>query len=268
MVKVYVDVLFLINFSVDYIVLTLIGVIFHYRVNKWKELLTAFLLSLYSLWALLFCGSYILLITTALLSAAIACRFVFPIKKRLAFAKTYLLFIMLSILFGGLTNVLFSVFEKLFGTQEIASDGKQVIVFTCLAALSSLMIWAGNKLLERGRNVDSIQLSFSFFNHKYSADLLVDSGNLAVDPLSGRHVIFLFEKYAKKHGITQYINNNEDFLKIKRVICVETAGGKKALPAYICDDIMLPDKIVKGVIAIMNDTEQTDYDGIFPTALL
>ncbi len=268
MVIVYVDILFIINFSVDYIVLLLTSMIFHFQMRKWRGVVTAFLLAVYGIWALLICGSYILLIVTAFLSVAVACRFSYPIRGLKMLLKCMFVFMLLSFMIGGLVEVLFRITGHL--TQQIGGerDGKQVIVFAGLALLSGIMIHIGNRLLDKGCRVRYIDIKFSIFNKDFKATLLVDSGNLVYEPLSGRHVLFVTEKYAKRSGFLHYINNNENILKRKRVLCIDTANGKRAIDAYLCDQVKLSDKMVSGAVAIMYGGENEIYDGVFPSALL
>ncbi len=268
MITVYVDVLFIINFSVDYIVLSLTGSIFHFRVKRWREILGALLMSIYALWALLICGSYVLLILSALAVIIFIVLFIYPIRGFRAFIKCMFTFFGLSFLFGGLIEILFRMMKHFMNSFTGERDGRQVIVFALLALVSTIFIWAGNKLLERGRDVQHIDAELVMLGKKYHASLFVDNGNMVCEPLSGRRVIFLTARYAEESGLMSYINNNEDFLKLKRIVCIDTANGKRALSAYLCDNISVTDKTVVGAVAIMPEEHCECHDGIFPSALL
>ncbi len=268
MITVYVDVLFLINFSVDYIVLVLTGAVFHFRVKRWRELLAAFFLSVYAMWALLLCGSYVLLILTACAVIAGVCRFVYPTRSIGGYIKCILVFTALTFIFGGLVELLFRIMGYLTGGFVGEKDGRQVLVFAGLALLSGGMIYIGNRLLDRSRGVRYVQVAFELVNRTFRAQLMVDSGNLVCEPISGRRVLFLTEAYAKKCGLVKYINNNEDIIKIKRYVCIETANGKRAVEAYLCDKIQVVDREVCGAVSIMQGGKGECCDGIFPSALL
>ncbi len=268
MITVYVDVLFLINFSVDYIVLLLTAGVFHFEMKKWRGILVSVGMAIYGLWALLMCGSYLLLILSAVLSVLAACRMAFPIRGVKMLVKCMFVYTALSFLCGGLVELLFRMTRNLTGSMAGERDGIQVLVFAGLALASAVMIHIGNRLLDRGRGVKYIHLSFSLPHRTFKAMMLVDSGNMACEPLSGRHVVFLTEKYAQKSGFKQYINNNEEILKFKRVICIDTANGRRAIEAYICNEIKLQNKTVGGAIAVMQSEINDICDGVFPSALL
>ncbi len=268
MITLYVDVLFLINFSVDYIVLALTGAFFHFQIKKYRELLAAFILTVYAMWALLLCGSYVILILSAVLVIFAACFFVYPVRGFIAVTKCVMVFSFLSLLFGGIIELLFRVVGHYANHMSGERDGRQVIVFALLALVSGGLIYIGNRLLEKGKGVHHVHVEMELLNKVYRAELFVDTGNMAREPISGRRVIFLTEQYAKRSGLNQYINNNEGFKTIKRVICMETASGKRAIPVYMCEKIQLKNKTVCGAIAIIKNDSQKGYDGIFPSALL
>lgn len=88
---VYIDVLFLINFSVDYLALYLTGKALRLPLRRARLIGVAVGGAVYALWALLLCEHYILLIASAVLVCLLGAWLAYPMQKSALFGAVLFL---------------------------------------------------------------------------------------------------------------------------------------------------------------------------------
>ena len=134
---VYADVLFLVNFSADYLVLLTVGKLRRIRLRRWRLILGALLGALYAVPALILIPTYPLLLLSVLLSG-VALTLVglgFPGWRR--FLSCLVLLWIVSFLYGGAVTALFAFSTRVFGRVPLTGDtGGKVLVFLILFLLS------------------------------------------------------------------------------------------------------------------------------------
>lgn len=264
---VYADVLFLINFSVDFMALYLTGRALRRPLRRWRLILTSVLLSLYALWALLLCSTYLLLILTAVASGVVGCVFALKCEKVREGLITCFVFLGISSALGGILLLLYRVMATLFTGVSMRDNGMKVLVFTLLTAVSGILIALGNHFLTDVRGTKAAEVTVTIAGRHGTFHLLVDSGNLVRDPIGGRSVIFVKEN-AAVHAFGEEIRR-EDFLpERRRAITMTTANGKGILLAYRPDAVCIGGRTVDALVALLPHLSVKQYDGIFPAGLL
>ena len=265
---VYIDVLFLINFSLDYMVIFLCGKLFHLKMRRARNILSAFLMSIYAVWALLFCGSYAILIISSMMVLLLSCAITYHIKRIRLLLKVAFIFGGISALLGAVVNLLYrfisSIIPPVIGGN---GGGMKVVVFTILAGISGICIYFGNRLLTSEKGIREVTANIEIGGVSLDVHLLVDSGNLLIDPISGRRVIIL-SKNSSKRLFGTHANELSYLSARRRWICVHGVAGRKALQAFLPEKITYNLKEIDALIAIGDENEYHGYEGIFPAALL
>ena len=127
---VYADVLFLVNFSADYLVLLTVGRLRRMRLKRFRLILGSLFGALYAVPALILIPTYPLQVVSVLLSG-VALTLIglgFPGWRR--FLSLIVLVWVVSFLYGGAVTVLFGLFTRLFGGLAVEGDtGGKVLVF-------------------------------------------------------------------------------------------------------------------------------------------
>ena len=194
--EIYGDVLFIINFSMDFLALFLTGKIMHYKLTAWRIILGASFGALYGVLSLLLPAGFLANVATfgvMLLMCAIS----FPFGSLRRFAAGTALFAGVSMLIGGIMT---AAFVKLGRYQQYIEIGGEihtvygdlpVWLFAVLAALSAALTWGIGALIRRRRGVRNCQMKLTFEGKESALDCLVDSGNLLTEPFSGTPVIFV-----------------------------------------------------------------------------
>ncbi len=268
MTVIYIDILFLMNFAMDYITLYFTGVILHFKMTKLRLVLSSFLLGIYAVWGLLFCRSYLLLLTTSIPAILAAILFSYCIKGIKRIIRALVVVFLIGGLLGGILTAMFGVLIKIIGENNsyIAADHK-VIVFTCIGILSGLCIWFGRKLLAGSVEGCVVNGEVSIDVYTASFSFLIDSGNTAQDPISGYPVVILNEQCFAQLFVME--KDSPAFLPSKRrIVCINSVGGKRVLPGFIAEYLKIGQTKFNCVIAFDTQNSFQYYDGIVPSAFV
>lgn len=192
---VYGDLLFLINFSMDFLSFYFLCLLLHKRLPTLRVCIASIVGGIYSV-ASLFLGigrewSLILDISVPVLMCIIA----FASKKTgwREIIKTVLLYFFVSALLGGLMTALFYLFNRIdsFAQQMGADEGIDVWIFAILTVVSSIFTLKGGSFFRSSAARREGELVI-FGGGEKSVKLrtLIDSGNLVREPISERAVAF------------------------------------------------------------------------------
>lgn len=264
---VYVDVLFLINFTVDYLSLYLTGKALRLPLSRIRLIMVATGGAVYALWALLLCEHYIVLIATAILVCLIGTHFAYPRQKFVSLLRNSFIFTAVCVTLGGLVSLLYRVLSHFLSGATMRDNGIKVLVFTLLTGVSSMLLAIGNHLLTDVRGTKAVTVSICINGKWGKFHLLVDSGNLVKEPVSGKRVIFLSQIAARKTFGDTF--NSPGFCpERRRVITIDWGGEKRMLLSVFPDRLELDGSTLDAYVAVMPQEHIRQYDGVFPAALL
>ena len=191
---VYIDVFFLINFSMDFL-----GIFLGMKLlGRRESLLRLFLAALFG--GAYACASLILSFDSispflsfsidALACFVMAFIAVFHKKAFKSVLSFALVFGAISILLGGAMTALFSLFNRLgldkaFGAADSQSaDGMSVWLFAIFAAISGFVAMIGGRFLKKKSMHRSGFLEIEYRGRKVKIACICDSGNLLREPIS------------------------------------------------------------------------------------
>ena len=242
---VYGDLLFLINFSMDFLCFYLSCLLLHQRLPTLRALLASCVGGIYSVVALFLDvdGVTALLVDGAVL--VVMCMTVYTRRKmRLTrMLCSVALYFFVSALLGGIMTALFSLFNRMdiFAEGLDMGDGVDVWLFALLAIVSCIFSLKGGRMLTASSNVKRATLLIEDEGGCARLEALVDSGNLATEPISGKSVIFAsISACAKALGddTYTYLNSSNDMTDMPpslsyriRLVPSRTVSGEALLPA-------------------------------------
>jgi len=237
---VYADVLFLVNFSADYLVLVTVGRLRRIRLRRWRLILGSLFGALYAVPALILIPTYPLLLLSVLLSGVVLTLvgLGFPGWRR--FLSCLLLLWLVSFLYGGAVTVLFSSFVKLFGRYPVRGDtGGKVLVFLILFLVSSAFVSLSRRLRAGGAPRE-VGCRITVGSKTRDLTLMTDSGCLLREPMTGRAVVLLSARAAEgllppallstEEGIVPPLAYEER--KRYYLIPYQTVSGKRLMHGY------------------------------------
>ena len=274
---IYGDVYFIINFSMDFLVLFSTSKIMHVKAGGVRTALAASFGGAYSIGAL-FIDNAALSILSGTAASLLMCLIAYPKMKGLLFFKTAALFYGLSILLGGGVTASYILLCKLGRGINLNSDVAprlsdiSLATFLILGAVSFAASYVTGRIF--GRQSEKKTCDVTVINDGVTVILrcLSDSGALIREPASGDPVIIVrFEKIAPcLHGDLLEALGDETLSKTAgkmRIIPSKGVGGSRLLTGFLPDKVIINGVERRAVIAAVRSTETGDSDGIVPSSL-
>ena len=192
--NVYVDILFLINFCMDFLALYLAGGAMRTERRTGRLFFAAALGAAYAVLDVLYCKNHILSLATGLLVSFVLCLVAFYDRRGVALFKHFLLFWGISLLLGGAVTTLYTLLGGIFG--ETTGTPTRTDVLLTLAGVASIAIAAAERFFMRHTEERAVRLSLSVGERSATLLALCDSGNLLTDPVTARPVLIVARQAA------------------------------------------------------------------------
>ena len=241
---VYVDLFFLINFSMDFLGFFLVGKLLSRKLSLLRGLMGAAIGGLYADIALFLpLGT-----TTALLLdggvCALMCAVVFGERKRWRELPLYILvYTAISMALGGFMTALFHLLNRsawFDGIEDTSGDGISVWLFALLAIISGLITLLGGRFFVGRTAQRNAEIEMRYGGKSIRLRAMTDSGNLLCEPVSGRPCIIadieamasLLPKEiirAARKGTVGIDGVSERHVRNLRLIPTKTASGEGLL---------------------------------------
>lgn len=236
MVRVlYGDILLLIDFCMNFFVLYTSGLILRRRIKLLCTVSASVIGGIYSVAKIFVSGNDIIDCIISLSVGLLMCYICFGEYR---FLKTAVVFYCTSALVGGIMFAVYfflgSYHNDIYGDFiEYTYSHVPIWLFTVLAAISMLISlifsYAGRDMADK-REENAV---LEFGGKSVNVKLLLDSGNLAKEPISGKYVVMIGKVKARNLlGEEKYraiIDKNSEFLLARRfrLVCVSGIDGKK-----------------------------------------
>lgn len=187
----YLDILFLVNFCMDYMALYITGALRGRRRRAVPLLTAAFIGAVYAVLAVLFEGSEAIQSIIGILVSLLLTGIAYGFQNKREFARTFLVFYAVSLLLGAIITVAYSLLNRYVRGEFLKDEGggRRMLVFLIAATVGGILIRLCGGWLAREEKMHNCRVSVWIADKKATFDALVDSGNLLTDPLSGRRVI-------------------------------------------------------------------------------
>ena len=282
MQTLYIDVYFLINLTVDllaiYFALMLSGVVSSRR----RLILSSFLGASVAVVSVLFADTaavkVFLSVVGLLLIGAVAPDHV-PVRRRARFLFSFIIF---SALFGAGVTFLWDLFDSTVGSSSAIGGGtvnRRMLLFA-LAILVSIGVFKMIiSFFTDSIGAGKITLELSFMDKQVMIDALIDSGNLAVDPMDMRPVLIIKPRAAENllpHAVIDLCDPDilpRDMRKRIRLIPISRDGKTHVLTGVRIDRVraMRGDVCEDVAVTVAIDKEGGDfggYEALMPSAAL
>lgn len=252
---VYVDLYFLVNFSMDLLCLMITASLMHRRPARWRALLAAAVGGAYAVLSLLLSLSGgIGLLSDALVGAGLT---LLSFKDRRTTLSRSLVctpvFLFVSMAVGGIMTALYSLLNRLnLPFDALSGDNLSVWSFALLSAIAGLATVRGGRFMGFSQKTHSVTVKAVLFGRPVTLRALVDSGNLLRDPVSGKSVIVAdldrlaphlpreLIRACRSQSPTDFLSTYEHARRV-RPIPTATAAGSALLLAIVPDSLTVLD---------------------------
>lgn len=267
-VVIYADILFLINFSLDYLCLFIACRLQNVYGKALRLLAASAFGGIYSFFPYIIELPIPLMLILHIGAAELICFISFgkrDLKKHLLLLGS---FIVSSALMGGLITAIYNITGRYSDGAYTETDA---LSFCLICLLSASIAVSYGLICKKKIHTRSTDVRIYVGNEKISARLLCDSGNLVTEPFSSLPVIVVS---ASCLPYPYDMPESESFPLPIRIIPFSTSAGKSCFLGFRPDRIEIIDplrspKKVDAFIGI--DTENrsySGYDGLVPTSIL
>ncbi len=256
---VYIDLLFLINFSMDYLCIFICSRILHRKMRTLRMISAAALGGIYSVLSLFLPFSPWVELVLDCAAGFLICTLAYAEKGRgiSALFLASFLFIGVSMMSGGCMTAIFNILNKLeLPLGSIGSDSISTYLFALLAAAAGVMSLKSGQAISRHASVTECRLYIQFCGKEFIFTGFADSGNLVRDPIGGRAVIFLDRSVMEKEISLDFLDSfakgrfkPNSPCKELRLISLRTAAGSSLAVAAMPESIRAEFEDKKGKTA-------------------
>ena len=277
---VYGDLLFFINFSMDFLCFYISCLLLHQRLPIFRACLSSFVGGVYSVLALFLTFDGAKATALDILVLILMCLVVYCGKEVtfLRIVKGIFLYFFVSALLGGLMTALFSLFNRieLLAGDYGLDDGINVWIFVLLVIIASMCTLGGGRVFRSSSSEKTAQPIIESELGTLNLNALIDSGNLTYEPISGKAVVFVSVEKCKKiveKSLYDSLNNNSNIdempiqiLSKIRIIPTRSVSGERIFYATKFKKVTVKiGKIKKEIdvyIALVKDDYLGEYDAI------
>lgn len=289
---VYGDILFIINFSMDFLILFLTGKILHRKINTLSLVMASAVGAGYAVFSLFLNGNGVITFLINIGVSALIVYIAFGAEKIFGYFKSLILFYCVSFVTGGGITAIYNLFNSYKNSQKIYINGNiNSIVsdipasrFVILAIVSLILAFVFGRVFNRKSKIKSAVVTAIFKGNLITFEGLSDSGNLLKEPISGMPVIVTKYETLKPllpnelHAVFENHDTDRlfdlDFSLIRRVkvIPMSTVGHEGILMGFVPEKLVVDGVYIEACIAADTSSKLNDsygeYDAVLPAVLI
>ncbi len=275
---VYADVLFLINFSMDFLSLFLTGKILHKKINLIALVISAAIGAIYAIAALIYQGSELIGALIHLAVAILLCFISFG-GHTVSLCKSVCLFYSVNFLLGGGISALYYTLAGRTHTVMINGSANTLYAdippgyFVLAASAVGLLCLFCGRIFAKKRASQPVQVEIWGSGCKVEFESLCDTGNLLCDPYNGKPVIvtgymtvlpilpFDTKELFRTGDLTVLDQVDTKISHRVHVIPSRSVGGKGLMLVYTPDRVLVAGEEKDACIGILPTKENNDFGG-------
>ena len=270
MKTLYIDIYFLLNFIVDLVSLYFAAVFSGIKASNKRLLLSAAICAASPCIIILspFIALDIAVAIISLVVAIILCGKKITPRRRAVFVVSFLIFLSLV---SSIVSLVWNLLEEAFSDYIIENDiiNRKMLFFALITLLTIGVFKMLISLMGTGKIKTKVFFEIKFLNSKCSAEALIDTGNLVIDPLGMKPVLIIKRDLAKSFLSDRIINltNLDDLDKsVKkriRLIPISKNGATHVYVGLVPDEVVIYNNEKKHYIdvTVAIDKEGGDFGG-------
>ena len=262
---IYADILFAVNFSMDFISLFITGALCGRKISKKCILISSAIGGLYGVFQVICTLNILFTVIVNLAVSFIMCFISYYDLKIRHVIPTYIIFMGISAALAGFMSVLYSLLNSIL--YEYIKDysytsmynGARFFVISSLAIIISLVF---GRAFSKQKSIKSAQVEIFFKNEEFSFKALCDSGNLLREPLSGKAVILVSDETS----LGKIIEEVPDIYK--RYIPYKTMNSSGLIKGVVPDEIKINGSKKDAIVASVKNKNFAGYDICIPSSIV
>lgn len=265
LVIIYADVLFAINFSMDFLSLFICSMILKRKATRPRIIIASLIGALYGVLDVVLGLNKILGVILCIAFSFVMCLVSFwGAQLRQLFVSTVLL-LGVGAALGGTMSLIYSFMNRIFADaiskieKTTSYNGARFFLIASVTAIVSIVF---ARVFTREKDKKTALLKIEYEGTEYKFEGLVDSGNRLKDPLSQKPVILLSNAVA----LSEKIKLKDD--KYKRFIPYGDVSGGGILKGIMPKKIYINDALADGIVCVSDKSDFSGYNALIPSCLL
>jgi len=262
---IYADILFAVNFSMDFISLFITGALCGRKIGKKSILISSAIGGLYGVFQVVCTLKLFLSVIINLTVSFLMCFISYYDSKIRRVIPTYIIFMGISAALAGFMSVLYSLLNSIL--YEYIKDysysgvynGARFFVISSLAIIISLIF---GRVFAEQKNIKSAQIEITLKKEYFRFNALCDSGNLLREPLSGKAVILVSDETRLGKAIVAVPDIYKRYIPYKAM----NTGG--IIKGVVPDEIKINGSKRDAIVASVNNKSFAGYDGCIPNSIV
>lgn len=270
MKTLYIDIYFLLNFTIDLVSLHFAALFSGIKTTN-KRLLLSSLICAAAACIIVLCPYIaldIIFTFASLVIAIIVCSRKITAKRRISFAISFLIFLSLV---GGIVSFAWNLLKEIFSDYIIENDlvNRKMLFFALITLLTIGVFKMLISLMGTGKIKTKVSFEIKFLNSRCSAEALIDTGNLVMDPLGMKPVLIIKRELAKSFlpdriiDLTNLDDLEKSVKKRIRLIPISKNGSTHVYVGLVPDEVVIYDGDKKHYVdvSVAIDKEGGDFGG-------
>ena len=270
MKTLYIDIYFLLNFTIDLVSLHFAALFSGIKTTNKRLLLSSFICAAAACIIVLcpYIALDIIFTIASLVIAIIVCSRKITAKRRISFAISFLIFLSLV---GGIVSFAWNLLKEIFSDYIIENDlvNRKMLFFALITLLTIGVFKMLISLMGTGKIKTKVSFEIKFLNSSCSAEALIDTGNLVMDPLGMKPVLIIKRELAKSFlpdriiDLTNLDDLEKSVKKRIRLIPISKNGSTHVYVGLVPDEVVIYDGDKKHYVdvSVAIDKEGGDFGG-------
>ena len=235
---IYVDVLLIVNFLVDYFLIQTVEFITKSKTKVYRCIIGAFIGSLSSLYIFWGIDSVVFDLLLKIIFCCVCTIVVFGFKNIKSFLKYVTTIFIVTALYGGIMKAVLNIFKPkgLYIKNSVVYLNISPLLLIGFTVVF-YFVFLGFSLIFKSSSIKSERCDIELYanNNKTKFTAIIDSGN-SINDVFGKSDIIIVDKsvYTALFGFGN-MDNNPELLKRYRAVPCGTVGGNEILDGYRCD---------------------------------
>ncbi len=266
----YGDVLFFVNFSMDYLTLFVTAKLLRRKTAYFRFAIASAIGAVYGVASCFFEFILIFQIAINIVIAVLMCKISFGKKNLIPCCA---LFYGAGCLLGGIMTAIFSMINSISGTQTVFVDGVYRTVsgeiplgwMAVVAVITAITAILGGQYKSRKQKLLDAEILIYFKDKEIKCRGIFDSGNLLTEPVTNKPVIVMNEAaffkcipsglhvFYSDSDITKLAAIPPQYIRFIKLIPAESIGGSRMLKGFLPDKITINGIERDAVIALCKE---------------
>ena len=261
----YADILFAINFSMDFLALFICSLILHTKTGRIRIVLSSLVGAAFGVLEVAWLIIRILIIVMSLVVPFVMCKIAYKQCKGKRLFASYLMFWGVSAGLGGTMSVIYSFFNNIF--QDVIAKYSPGSVysgarFLLIASITAIVSIVFSRLFSSKKDVQSAKVCITLDKKRYDIEALCDSGNMLLDPILLKPIILV----SNQSRLGEIILGKNDMKK--RIIPYNDVSGHGLLKGVVPESVTVNNNLVDAIIAPSETKDFAGYEALVPVTLL